>query len=78
MTATQVDSASDERTVNNVMRHQYRVLSDEEKDAMLWLKDQGLAMMEYIDSRLPKGREASLAKTKIEEAIMWAVKGLTA
>jgi len=29
-----VNSASDERTVNNVMRHAYRVLTDEEKTAM--------------------------------------------
>lgn len=28
---TTVDSTSDERTVNNVMRHQYRVLTDAEK-----------------------------------------------
>jgi hypothetical protein len=27
---------------------------------------------------VPRGREASIAKTKIEEAVMWAVKGLTA
>jgi len=73
-----IDSESDERTVNNVMRHQYRVLSDAEKEAMLWIKDQGLTMMEFIDGNVPKGREASLAKTKIEEAVMWAVKGLTA
>ena len=73
-----VDSESDERTVNNVMRHQYRVLSDEEKEAMLWIKDQGLTMVQFIDGNVPKGREASLAKTKIEEAVMWAVKGLTA
>jgi hypothetical protein len=71
------NSEDDARTTNNVMRHQYRVLSDEEKEAMLWLKDQGLTMLEYIDQRVPKGREASIAKTKIEECVMWAVKGLT-
>jgi hypothetical protein len=54
------------------------VLSDEEKEAMVWIKDQALTMMEFIDARVPKGREASLAKTKMEEAVMWAVKGLTA
>ena len=72
-----VDSESDERTVNNTVRHQYRVLSDDEKETMLWIKDQGLTLIEYIDARIPKGREASLAKTKVEEAVMWAVKGLT-
>jgi hypothetical protein len=73
-----VDSASDARTVNNTMRHQYRVLSDAEKEALVWIKEQALTMVEFIDMRVPAGREASLAKTKIEEAVMWAVKGLTA
>jgi hypothetical protein len=72
-----VPSESDDRVVNNAMRHQYRVLSDEEKEAMLWLKDQGLTMMEFISEHVPNGREASLAKTKLEECVMWAVKGLT-
>jgi hypothetical protein len=73
-----VPSESDARTANNAMRHQYRVLNETEKEAMVWIKDQGLTMMEFIDERVPKGREASIAKTKIEEAVMWAVKGLTA
>ena len=75
--ASFVNSESNERVVNNAVRHQYRVLSDDEKEAMLWIKDQALTMMEFVDARVPKGREASLAKTKIEEAVMWAVKGLT-
>jgi hypothetical protein len=59
------------------MRHQYRVLSDAEKETMLWIKDQGLSMMEFINEHVPVGREASIAKTKLEEAVMWAVKGIT-
>lgn len=39
MSADRVDSTSDQRVVNNVMRHQYRVLSDAEKAAMLKIKD---------------------------------------
>ena len=71
-----VDSASDERTVNNVMRHEYRVLSDEEKDAMKQVKDWGLGFWHIIDG-LGNSREASIAKTKAEEAVMWAVKHIT-
>jgi hypothetical protein len=73
----QVNSTSDERTVNNVMRHAYRVLSDEEKAAMQKIKDMGLAFHDEI-AALGSSREIALAKTKVEEAVMWAVKHLTA
>jgi hypothetical protein len=72
-----VASESDDRTVNNTMRHQYRVLDEKEKAAMLAIKDAGLAFLQLIDNTVQYSREASLAKTKIEEAVMWAVKGLT-
>jgi len=71
-----VDSKSDERTVNNTMRHQYRVLSDGEKEAMQKIKDMGLALHELVAS-VGESRELSIAKTKIEEAVMWAVKHIT-
>lgn len=84
MTET-VDSTSDARTVNNTMRHQYRVLTDEEKAQMTGLKDAGLDFLEMlhaIGGTSPAGdrfasRELSLAATKIEEAVMWAVKHVT-
>ena len=72
-----VPSESDERVVNNTLRHQYRVLSEDEKMAMLRIKDLGAAFIDMIEHRTPKSREASIAKTKIEEAVMWAIKGLT-
>lgn len=81
-----MQSQSDERVANNVMRHEYRVLSEDEKVMMRTLKDKGLAFVEYCDfiasqtgsPDKPHGsRELSLAKTKIEEAVMWAVKHLT-
>ena len=71
-----VDSTSDDRTVNNVMRHQYRILTDAEKTAMKKIKDDGLALHEYL-ALLGNSRELSVAKTKIEEAVMWAVKHVT-
>lgn len=72
-----VDSTSDARTVNNTMRHAYRVLSDAEKANMQAIKDHGLAFHEFV-SGLGNSREISIAKTKIEEAVMWAVKHITA
>lgn len=73
---SEVDSTSDARTVNNTMRHAYRVLGDEEKKIMSDIKDMGLAFHDYCE-KLGPSRELSLAKTKIEEAVMWAVKHIT-
>lgn len=74
---TTVASTSDARTVNNTMRHAYRILTDAEKANMQAIKDQGLAFHDFVGS-LGNSRELSLAKTKIEEAVMWAVKHITA
>ena len=72
-----VDSTSDNRTVNNVMRHAYRALTDAERAQMQAIKDEGLRFHEMIEG-IGASRELSLAKTKIEEAVMWAVKHITA
>ena len=71
-----VDSKSDDRTINNVMRHEYRVLTENEKNMMQSIKDKGLELHELIES-IGQSRELSIAKTKTEEAVMWAVKHLT-
>ncbi len=71
-----IESTSDERTCNNVMRHQYRVLSEEEKQVMQSVKDLGLSFHAFVEG-MGNSRELSIAKTKIEEAVMWAVKHLT-
>jgi len=72
-----VDSTSDDRTANNAVRHKYRVLSDEEKQQMVELKDMGAAFLAKCDE-IGSSREMSLAKTKMEEAVMWSVKHVTA
>jgi len=71
-----VDSTSDARTVNNTMRHQYKVLSEVEKKQMTTIKDLGLTFHTYL-TEFGNSRELSVAKTKIEEAVMWAVKHVT-
>lgn len=72
-----VDSASDDRTANNSVRHKYRVLTDEEKAQMTELKDLGAALIAKCDE-IGQSREMSLAKTNAEQAVMWAVKHVTA
>lgn len=74
-----VASESNDRTANNGVRHQYRVLTDEEKAAMVEIKDAGAALLELVNQHVSAkaGREAALARTNAEQAVMWAVKGLT-
>lgn len=79
-----VDSASDNRTANNAVRHTYRVLSDAEKAQMVALKDAGAGFLTLIDqiearaSAMPGSREMEIARQKVEEAVMWSVKHITA
>lgn len=54
----------------------HRQLTDNEIERIAAIKDAGNAMLEVLDIQIP-GRENSLAKTKVEEAVMWAVKGVT-
>jgi hypothetical protein len=78
--ATHVASESDDRTVNNAadaVRHAYRILTDEEKALMREIKDLGGALHDKIVA-IGNSRELSIAKTKVEEAVMWAVKHVTA
>ena len=73
-----IPSTSDQRTDPefNVMRHEYRTLSDVEKAQMQMIKDQGLAFYAILNG-CGASRELSIAKTKIEEAVMWGVKHIT-
>ena len=72
-----VDSASGDRTANNAERHTYRVLSDAEKQQMVDLKDIGAAFITKCNE-IGKSRELALAITNTEQAVMWAVKHVTA
>lgn len=83
--AETVNSAGDDRTRNNVMRHEYRILNSDEKELMRQVKDAGVAFLDLVDKvrnltcQQPQARARScaLAATNAEQAVMWAVKGLT-
>lgn len=81
-----VDSTSDARTANNAVRHQYRVLSDAEKVQMQEIKDMGaafIAKLHEMGGTTPEmgrmgSRDLSLAQTHAEDAVMRAVRHITA
>lgn len=80
-----MNSASDDRTANNAVRHQYRTLSDAEKARMVEIKDMGaafIAKLHEIGGTDPAGdrlasRDLSLAQTHAEDAVMRAVRHIT-
>lgn len=87
-----IDCTSDARVGNNVMRHEYRVLGEEEKAAMKAIKDKGAEFLALLETlRTPPtpiegtdlcagtfDRELAIARERAEEAVMWAVKHITA
>jgi hypothetical protein len=58
------------------MREVYRPLSQPESWDMLEIKRLGREFYEFME-KIGDSREMSLAKTKIEEAVMWATKHIT-
>lgn len=76
MSGDRIDSTDDACVGNSPMRHQYRVLSDEEKAQMAALKTKGEELLALIEE-CGSSRELSIARTKTEEAVMWAVKHVT-
>lgn len=55
---------------------EYRALDPVEQARVKEVKRLAAALYGVIDSTGP-GREQSIAKTKLEEVAMWAVKGIT-
>lgn len=76
-----VDSTSDDRTVNNSTRQQYRVLEEHEKKLVDDFKEQGQNFIDaceiLIKDRPEAAREYRLAITHMEDAVMRAVRGVT-
>jgi len=66
-------------TTVNVMRQQYRELTEVERLQVQEVKQAGLAFWQLCDRLAPPqgNRELDLAKIRMEEAVMWAVKHLT-
>lgn len=67
---------ADRFEIKDDVRSSYRSLTSEEKFQIASIKDIGQELIDLIDT-MPMSREFALAKTKVEEAVMWATKGVT-
>lgn len=59
-----------------IFNQEYRQLTDEEKDLVKAIKDEADELWRYLEG-VTDPRMQALAKTKLEECVMWAVKGIT-
>ena len=48
-----------------------------QNDSIQEIKNSASFLLDDIDSNCPGSREKSIAKTKLEEVVMWAVKSIT-
>ena len=67
-------------TPNDPFRKEYRELTELEKAHMTSVKEKAFALYEqlFLDGDTADQRSMAVARTKLEEAVMWAVKSITA
>ncbi len=63
--------------MSDVFRAIHRELSSIELLMVQTIKSRAGELLEYIELNCSTCREASIAKTKLEEAVMWAIKAAT-
>lgn len=68
---------SETHVMNNRFRQQYRKLTEPEKQAMKKIKEGAAAFDDLLTTFCQPGRETAIARTNLETAVMWAVKGIT-
>lgn len=63
----------------DVFRQTFRELSESEKQRMAELKAKAQELYDMMELMMhsDNGRELALAKTNLEQAVMWAIKGHT-
>lgn len=63
--------------MSDVFRKVYQPLSEEQKAIIEGIKEKAQGLYDYIDASNSDPRMKALAKTKLEESVMWVVKGIT-
>lgn len=63
--------------MSDVFHKTYNPVSEEDGKLIAAIKDKAEELYALYETA-PIGRENSLSRTKLEESVMWAVKGITA
>lgn len=64
--------------MTDIFRKEYKILSDSAKSRISQIKDDAQKLWQSIDWAVETDpRMIALAKTNLEQAVMWAVKGIT-
>lgn len=66
-----------ENKMSDVFRKEYRLLSESEKSRIAQIKNEAEKLHESIDWSIGDKRMIALAKTNLEQAVMWAIKAIT-
>lgn len=61
----------------DVFRKEYKALTELQKASMAEVKDQAQILWDLFDSCPGDPRMKAVAKTNLEQAVMWIVKGIT-
>lgn len=63
--------------MTDVMRQKYRKLTEPEQYNVREIKRIAAELFDLIEITGPDPRAKAIAKTHVEDAVMWAVKGIT-
>ena len=69
--------------MSDTFRKEYKPLTDQQKSWMGEVKDKAEALLTAMnsgmepDERSDRAREMAVAKTNLEQSVMWAVKAIT-
>ena len=62
--------------MSDIFRVAYRELSTEEKDLCATIKEKASELLSLME-KTADGRYRALARTSLEQAVMWSIKGIT-
>lgn len=63
--------------MSDVFRKEYKSLSDDAKSRINQIKSEAEKLYQSFDWTIGDNRMIALAKTNLEQAVMWAIKAIT-